>query len=79
VNAECLGRYGQRTLGCLHESIEQIRHVAGHGVRIGEDGPVDPARLEAPIRRVGGRLTAHIPAGDHVSLTGTARSATPAA
>ena len=36
-----------------------------------------PLALEYEIR-VGGRLTANIPAGDHVSLTGTARSATPA-
>ncbi|MYG36762.1 MAG: DNA methyltransferase [Gemmatimonadetes bacterium] len=36
-------------------------------------GPRNPE-----VSRVGGRLTAHIPAGDHVSLTGTARSATPA-
>ena len=35
-----------------------------------------PRNLE--VSRVGGRLTANIPAGDHVSLTGTARSATPA-
>ncbi|MCZ0935336.1 MAG: hypothetical protein OXJ54_09165 [Gemmatimonadetes bacterium] len=51
-------------LGLFDNEKPSIRRVTGTG--------------EVDDSRVGGRLTANIPAGDHVSLTGAARSATPA-
>ncbi|MXW19083.1 MAG: hypothetical protein F4Z83_16240 [Gemmatimonadetes bacterium] len=51
-------------LSLFDDEKPSIRRVTGTG--------------EVEDSRVGGRLTVNIPAGDHVSLIGTARSATPA-
>ncbi|MXX33690.1 MAG: hypothetical protein F4Z50_02895 [Gemmatimonadetes bacterium] len=51
-------------LSLFDDEKPSIRRVTGTG--------------EVEDSHVGGRLTANIPAGDHVSLTGAARSATPA-